>query len=120
MRKTNKKIFERKDFYEKLIKLKPDFVEVLFQLSHIYIFLKDYKKVLKIDKKIGEMLNLDPVSYYNLACDYSLLGDIEKAEKNLKIAVLLGFNKKNYIRKDKDLDLLKKSKNFKDFEKLIK
>ncbi|MCM8784676.1 MAG: hypothetical protein NC827_00265 [Candidatus Omnitrophica bacterium] len=120
MKQINKRILERKDFYKKLIKRKPDFVEVLFQLSHIYISLKDYKNVLKIDKKIGEMLNLDPVSYYNLACDYSLLGDIEKAEKNLKIAISLGFNKKSYIKKDKDLDFLKKNKNFKDIEKLIK
>ncbi|MFN4226824.1 MAG: tetratricopeptide repeat protein [Candidatus Ratteibacteria bacterium] len=120
MKKTDTGFLKRKKFYEKLIKIKPDFVEVLFQLSHIYILLKDYKKVLKIDKKIGQILNLDPISYYNLACDYSLLGDVEKAEKNLKIAISLGFNKKKYIKKDKDLDLLRKSKNFKGIEKLIK
>ncbi|HOK55754.1 MAG TPA: hypothetical protein PKV21_02195 [bacterium] len=114
------KIFEKKKFYEKLIKINPDFLEVLFQLSHIYIYQRDYKKVLKIDKKIAELLNLDPISYYNLACDYSLLGDMEKAVMNLKIAISLGFNRKSYIEKDKDLEFLKKSKRFENIKKLIK
>lgn len=120
MKKIKEKILVKKNFYEKLIKINPNFVEVLFQLSYIYISLKDYKNSLKIDKKIAELLNLDPISYYNLACDYSLLGDIKKAERNLKIAILLGFNKKKYIKEDKDLDLLRKSKNFKGIARLIK
>lgn len=120
MKKIKEKFSEKKDFYEKLIKINPNFVEVLFQLSHIYISLKNYRKVLKIDKKIAELLNLDPISYYNLACDYSLLGNLKKAERNLKIAISLGFNKKNYIEKDKDLDFLRNSKKFKNIKKLIK
>jgi tetratricopeptide (TPR) repeat protein len=120
MKKIKEKLLEKKNFYEKLTKINPNFVEVLFQLSHIYILLKNYKKVLKIDKKIAELLNLDPISYYNLACDYSLLGNLKKAEKNLKIAIFLGFNKKKYIEKDKDLDPLRKSKRFKTIKKLIK
>ncbi len=120
MKKIDKNLLEEKNFYESLIKINPNFLEVLLQLSRIYIRLRDYKKALKIDKKIANLMPFDPISYYNLACDYSLLGDIENSLKNLKIAITLGFKNKNYIRKDPDLKNLRKSKRFKEIEKIIK
>jgi hypothetical protein len=102
-----------------LIKINPDFVEALFQLSRIFIHFRNHKKVLKIDKKITELMVFDGTSYYNLACDYSLNGDLEKSLKNLKIAIFLGFKNKRYIEKDPDLENLRKSKKFKEIEKLL-
>ena len=119
MKKISKNLIEEKKFYERLIKINPNFLEVLFQLSRIYIRLKDYKKVLKIDKKIANLMPFDPISYYNLACDYSLIGDIENSLKNLKIAIILGFKNKDYIRKDPDLKNLRNNKRFKEIEKII-
>jgi tetratricopeptide (TPR) repeat protein len=119
MKKISKKLLEEEKFYENLIKINPDFLEVLFQLSRIYIKLKDYKKALKIDKKIANLMPFDPISYYNLACDYSLLGNIENSLKNLKIAIILGFKNKDYIKKDPDLKNLRRSKKFKKIEKII-
>jgi len=120
MKKIKEKEFlEEKRIYEKLFEINPDFLEVLFQLSRIYIHLKNYKEVLKIDKKIAELTVFDPVSYYNLACDYSMLGDLENSLKNLKIAILLGFKNKKYIKKDPDLENLRKTEKFKEIEKLL-
>ncbi|MCS7180144.1 MAG: hypothetical protein NZ891_02185 [bacterium] len=114
------KILKKKEFYEKLIKINPNFLEVLFHLVHIHTSLKNYKNVLKYDKKIAKLLNFDPISYYNLACDYSNLGDIENSLKNLKIAILLGFKNTGYIKRDKDLKFLRKNISFKKIEKLLK
>lgn len=120
MKKRKKENFEiEKNFYEKLIKINPDFLEVLFQLSRIYISQKRYKKVLKIDKKIVKLLPFDPISYYNLACDYSILGHTENSLKNLKIALLLGFKNNKYIKKDPDLKNLRDSAKFKKLVKKI-
>ncbi|MCM8805078.1 MAG: hypothetical protein NC833_07505 [Candidatus Omnitrophica bacterium] len=117
--KNSEKILKEKTFYEKLLKINPNFLEVLFQMSSIYIYLKDYKNALKIDKKIAKLLPFDPISYYNLACDYSMLGDIEKSLKNLKIAINLGFKNIKYIKKDPDLKNIRKGKKFKEIEKII-
>lgn len=115
-----KKVFFEKQFYEKLAKLNPDFLEVFMQLSKIYLLSKNYKKVLKVDRKIAEIMKFDGISYYNLACDYSVIGDIEKSFKYLKIAILLGFKNKKYILKDPDLENLRKSKKFKAVCKMLK
>lgn len=117
--KKNRKIYKEKIFYEKLLKIDPNFLEVLLQLSYIYVHLNKCEKLLKIDKKIAELLLFDPISYYNLACDYSLQGDIEKSLKNLKVAINLGFKNINYIKKDPDLENIRKSKKFKEIEKII-
>ncbi|MGC8976765.1 MAG: tetratricopeptide repeat protein [Candidatus Ratteibacteria bacterium] len=118
--KRNQRILIEKNFYEKLIKINPNFTEVFLQLSRIYDYLKENKKILKIDEKIAELLPFDPISYYNLACDYSQLGNLEKSLKNLKIAILLGFKNKKYIKKDPDLRNLRKSNKFKEIEKILK
>jgi tetratricopeptide (TPR) repeat protein len=119
MKKISKNLLEEKKFYERLIKINPNFIEVLFQLSHIYVKLKNYKKALKIDKKIADIMPFDPISYYNLACDYSLLGDIKNSFKNLRIALILGFKDKNYIKKDPDLRNLRNDRIFREIEKII-
>ena len=110
----------KKNFYERLIKLKPDYMEALIQLANIYTSLGNYKKSLQIDLKVAHLSPLNPLSYYNLACDYSLLGDIDKAIANIKIAISLGYRDINYMEKDPDLENLRKDKRYKEIKKLMK
>ncbi|MCM8818423.1 MAG: hypothetical protein NC915_02965 [Candidatus Omnitrophica bacterium] len=114
------RILIEKKFYERLANLNSEFLEVFFQLSRICLFSKKHKKALKFDKKIAELMKLDAISYYNLACDYLLIGDIEKSFKYLKIAIILGFKNKKYILKDPDLENLRKSEKFKILLKMLK
>lgn len=120
MGKNYKEIDEERIFYEKIIKKNSNFLEVLYQLARIYSHYKNYKKTLEIDKKIAELTPLDPFVYYNLACDFALLNDMENAVKNLKIALHLGFENKSYILKDKELKNLRKSKNFEEIKRILK
>ncbi|MCM8806381.1 MAG: hypothetical protein NC926_00250 [Candidatus Omnitrophica bacterium] len=115
-----RRILEEKKLYEKLIKINSNFVEALFQLSRIFLHFKNYKKVLELDKKITQLMNFDAVSYYNLACDYSMLGDIENSLKNLKIAIVLGFEDRKYIKKDPELENLRKNKKFEEINSFFK
>jgi tetratricopeptide (TPR) repeat protein len=55
-----------------------------------------------------------PGLIYNLACVYSLAGNKKKALDYLRQAVKKGFNDLELIKKDKDLDLIRNEKEFKE------
>jgi len=50
-----------------------------------------------------------PVLHYNLACYYSLLGDLPEAKRRLSIACSMGDEWENEARSDPDLEALRKS-----------
>lgn len=118
MRKDKvKELLYQKRIYEQILKEKDDYLEVLICLGEIYTYLGEYRKSLKVDLKISEIIPDQPHVYYNLACDYSLLGNIEEAFKNLKIAFSLGYKDFDSIDKDPDLENLRKDKRYKNFKK---
>jgi tetratricopeptide (TPR) repeat protein len=111
-------------FYEGLIQKKSDFVEALFLLGDLYTKKGLYKKGLEVDKKLVKLRPYDPVVYYNLSCDYSLLRKIDSSLKALRKALELGFRDFRLIEKDPDLEFLRKDKRFEililEFKKGIK
>jgi len=96
------------NFYEKLIKEKPDFIEALIALGDLYTKKGLYKKGLEIDKHLSKLKPKDPIVFYNLACDYSLLNQIEEAIKTLGKAIELGYDDFKWLEKDPDLENLRK------------
>lgn len=110
MKEKNKQdLIFRKNFYEKILKEKSDYYEVLVNLSSIYSGLKFYKKTLEIDRRLAKISPSDPVVFYNLASDYSVLGDVEKSAMWLKKAIKLGYKDFKYMEKDPDLENLRKT-----------
>ncbi len=114
-----KKDFEI-NFYEKLIKHNPNFVQALLCLGEIYTKRGFYKEGLKIDKRLVSLRPDDPVVHYNLACSFSLVGDIDAAFRHLRYAVLLGYDDLDYILKDHDLENLCRDARFNDFFNKLK
>ena len=102
-------------FLEGFLKRKPDFHEALNVLGDLYARRGFYQKSLDIDKRLVNAKPDDPVVYYNLACSYSLLNDIENAIKSLRHAVLLGYNNFRFLQIDEDLENLRADKRFKEF-----
>ena len=49
---------------------------------------------------------------YNLACSYSLLGELDLAFSTLKKAIDLGYDDFGYLRIDPDLENLRKDERF--------
>ncbi len=99
-------------FYEKVLKNSPNFVEALVILGDLYTKKGFYEKGLKVDLRLVKLRPQDPVVFYNLACDYSLLNEIDKALDTLKKALDLGYDDLKYLERDKDLDNLRKDKRF--------
>ncbi len=107
------------EFYENILKSRPDFIEALSCLGNIYTRRGDFRKGLEVDLRLAELKPDDPLVFYNLACSYSLLGNLDKALESLKKAVLFGYNDFTFLFSDKDLSLLRKYKPFTAFVKKI-
>lgn len=117
--KKKRKDFEIK-FYEELLQKTPNFVQALSCLGDAYTRKGFYNQGLEVDKKLSLLRPQDPVVYYNLACSLSLVGDYLSAYKELKRAVLLGYDDFHYILKDPDLKELRRDNRFESFFSKIK
>jgi tetratricopeptide (TPR) repeat protein len=65
----------------------------------------------------------DPIAFYNLACCYSLSNKKKEALKNLsffaELALKKGYKNFSYIKTDKQLDPLRKEKEFRDILQIL-
>jgi tetratricopeptide (TPR) repeat protein len=100
------------EFLEKLIQKDPNYVDALYILGELYTRKKKYNKALEIDLKLAELKPEDPIVFYNLACDYSLLNKKTLGLKALEKAFKLGYDDIEYIFKDPDMKNLRESKRF--------
>ena len=107
-------------FYEGVLKKRPDFFQALTAVGNAYTARGDYAEGLRIDLRLKRLRRDDPMVHYNLACSYSLLGKIDSAFKTLKTAIGLGYDDFNYLRRDPDLDNLRKDKRFETLFKALK
>lgn len=99
-------------FYENILKERPDFIEALKVLAQIYTKSGMYEKGLQLDKRLIELLPYDSIVYYNLACSYSLIVDIDSSLKAIKKAIELGYSDFAYMDKDPDLINLRKDRRY--------
>ena len=98
------------EFYEKILEERPDFVEALKVLAELYTKSGKYKKGLQLDKRLVRFLPSDAIVYYNLACSYSLVEDIDNSLKAIKKAIELGYDDFDHMNNDPDLVNLRKDK----------
>ncbi len=102
-------------FYEGLLEKKPDFVEALALLGDLYTRRGMYERGLKIDEQLALLRPSDAVVFYNLACSYSLLKEIDKSLRSIKRAINCGYADFEHLDKDSDLDNLRADERFKKF-----
>jgi len=100
------------DFFEKLITKNPDFIDALIPLAEAYTKAGRHEDGLNIDKRLAKLKANDAIVYYNLACSYSLLEDMDKAFTALKKAISLGYNDFEYMDIDPDLSGLREDKRY--------
>jgi len=103
---------KRKDrairFYEKVVEKSPHFVEALSCLAAAYTKKGFYREGLSIDKRLSLFRPNDPVVFYNLACSYSLVGDVFQSLEALKKAFALGYRDLSHLFDDPDLEQVRK------------
>lgn len=99
-------------FMEGILEGNPNYVDCLLYLGNAYTTTGRYEDGLKIDKKLAELRHEDPIVRYNLACSYSLVGDVDAAIRELETSVSLGYKDIKHMEKDKDLEKLRKDKRY--------
>lgn len=90
-------------FYEGVLETCPDYVEVLQTLAHCYTARGYYEKGLWIDLKLARLCPIDPIVFYNLACSYSLISELDQAFEMLKKSIKLGYDDVQHMNSDPDL-----------------
>ena len=105
------------DFYEKLLKEKPDFVEAMIPLADAYTKTGRYQEGLALDRRLVKLCGDDPLAHYNLACSLALTGETKNAVESLCRSIRLGYRDLVHLLRDQDLKSLHGSP---EFEALIK
>jgi tetratricopeptide (TPR) repeat protein len=99
-------------FFENILKERPDFVEALIALGDLYTKAGFYAKGLEVDLRLSRLRPDDGTVFYNLACDHSLLNNIDAAFKSLTAAIILGYQEWRFIQQDPDLENLRQDQRF--------
>ena len=107
-------------FYNGLIEKNPHFAEALAALGDLYTKAGMYKEGLIMDERLVQLKPDDPVVWYNLACSYSLLREIEKALRAFKKAINCGYCDFNHLEQDSDLDNLRQDRRFQQYFARVK
>ncbi len=100
------------DFFEKIISEDPNYIEALVQLGNAYAKKGHLDKSLTIDKKLITISPRNPYGYYNLSCNYSMMGKKKMALDALEKSVDLGYSDYEHLKKDPDLDGIRRSLRF--------
>ncbi|MEE9584886.1 MAG: hypothetical protein V3W51_05325 [Candidatus Brocadiales bacterium] len=107
-------------FLEGVLENNPNYVDCLLYLGNAYTASGRYEEGLKIDKRLVELMREDPIVHYNLACSYSLVGNIDAAIKELETSVMLGYKDVQHIEEDEDLERLRGDKRYRELMDKIK
>jgi tetratricopeptide (TPR) repeat protein len=108
------------EFIEGLVRRDPDYVDALQILGDHYTQRGRISEGLKVDERLARLEPGNPLVFYNLACSYSLSGDMEQAANALEKALELGYRDFDWLAKDPDLKPLRTHDAFNDLKAKIR
>ena|SRR6185436_1231100 len=107
-RKELKDLDVRISFLEGLLRRDPGYIEALQLLGDHYTQRGEFNLSLRVDERLSQLEPRNPLVFYNLACSYSLNGDLDQAGLALEQAISLGYNDFKWLSRDPDLRQLRK------------
>jgi tetratricopeptide (TPR) repeat protein len=119
-RKESRDLDVKIEFMEGLVRRDPEYVEALQLLGDHYTQRGKYAQGLKVDEQLARLEPHNPLVFYNLACSYSLIGQVDLAASALEKALALGYTDFKWLAKDPDLRTLRKHPLFRSIEDKIK
>jgi tetratricopeptide (TPR) repeat protein len=85
----------------------PDNGRVLEVLGELYTRTGRYEDGLKVDLELTRINPRESIAWYNLACSYALVGKKNESLNALEKAVEWGYSDFDWMRRDKDLGILR-------------
>ena len=104
---------------EKHIQMHPDDARALLFGASGYLQAGNLEKCREWTRRALAIAADDPVTYYNAACNYSLLGDLETAIECMEKSITSGMAQKDWIEHDSDLDPLRSHPRFQEILRRI-
>jgi tetratricopeptide (TPR) repeat protein len=107
-------------FMEGVVRRAPEYVEALQLLGDHYTQRGQFDQGLKVDERLSRLEPGNPLVFYNLACSYSLCGNVDRAANALEKALHLGYRDFKWLAKDPDLRTLRKHPIYRSIEDKIR
>jgi tetratricopeptide (TPR) repeat protein len=107
-RRDSKDLDIKIQFMEGLVRRDPEYIEALQLLGDHYTQRGSFDQGLQVDEKLSRLEPQNPLVFYNLACSYSLIGEVDAAATALEKALTLGYRDFKWLAKDPDLRTLRK------------
>ncbi len=107
-------------FMEGIVQRDPKYVEALQLLGDHYTQLGRFAESLKVDERLSQLDPRNPLTFYNLACSYSLNDQCELAAAALERALRLGYTDFKWLARDPDLRKLRKHPLFEKIQNQIR
>ncbi|HTL67971.1 MAG TPA: hypothetical protein VL200_09940 [Lacunisphaera sp.] len=99
-------------FYEAVHGRCPSYVEVVSLLGGLYTRVGRIADGLRMDRKLVRLQPDNPTAHYNLACSLALSKRRPAALRSLRKAVALGYDDRDWMEQDPDLEILKSDPEF--------
>jgi tetratricopeptide (TPR) repeat protein len=119
-RKESRDLDVKIQFMEGIVRRDPDYIEALQLLGDHYTQRGKFEQGLKVDEQLSRLEPRNPLVFYNLACSYSLTGEVDMAAGALDKALALGYRDFKWLARDPDLRTLRKHPIFRDIEAKIR
>ena len=94
-------------FFEGVHRRCPDYVEVVELLGGLYTKTGRIAAGLRMDRKLVRLEPQNPTAHYNLACSLALSQKRTDALRALRTAITLGYDDRDWMEQDPDLESLK-------------
>lgn len=107
-------------FMEGVVQRDPKYVEALQLLGDHYTERGRFAESLKVDEQLSRLDPRNPLTFYNLACSYSLNDQCELAAAALEKALRLGYTDFKWLARDPDLRKLRKHPLFEQIQDQIR
>lgn len=100
-------------FFEGIVRRDADFIEALQVLGDAYTKTGQWEKGLQVDQRLARLCPDNRLVFYNLACSYSLLNQLDEAFAALDSAIKPGYTDVRWLEKDPDLENVRRDVRFK-------
>ena len=106
-RKETRDLDIKISFLEGIVGRDPQYVEALQVLGDHYTQRGRFEQSLTVDQRLALLEPRNPLVFYNLACSYSLAGELDLALAALEQALSLGYCDFKWLARDPDLRQLR-------------
>jgi tetratricopeptide (TPR) repeat protein len=119
-RRESRELDVKIEFMEGVVRRDPEYVEALQLLGDHYTQRGKFDHSLRVDERLSRLEPRNPLVFYNLACSYSLIGEVDEAMSALEKALTLGYRDFKWLAKDPDLRTLRKHPLYRTIEDKIR